>query len=279
MQGITKGSTATANLPRSGLLCLSNKNRIAAMSDGKGPWRRDSEPKHGGSGTRLFIWLAVLVVLGVGLVKLSEFFPGQVSSDWDRARLLQLVAILVLVSASVVFARRAKLNEVLRNLAIWAGVVAVLVLGFTFQDDLQSIGQRVRSELIPGEPISTNGNELVLSESADGHFYVMGEANGTRIRFLIDTGASDIVISPSDAARLGIDVKALDFTRAYQTANGIGQGASYRLASLSIGPIALINVPVSINQAEMGSSLLGMSFLRQIGSFEIAGRRLYLRAR
>jgi aspartyl protease family protein len=126
--------------------------------------------------------------------------------------------------------------------------------------------------------VSISGNELALSESADGHFYVMGEANGTRIRFLIDTGASDIVLSPSDAARLGIDVTALDFSRAYQTANGLGQGASYRLDNLAIGPIALMDVPVSINRSEMSSSLLGMSFLKQMASFEIRDRHLYLRA-
>jgi aspartyl protease family protein len=249
------------------------------MPDGKGPWQHDSRPKRAGSGARFWLFLALLLAVGIGVWQLAAAFPGQISSDWNRARLVQLIVILALVSGGLVFARRLKLKEAMRNIAIWAGVVAVLVLGFIFQDELQDIGLRVRSELIPGEPISRSGNELILSESADGHFYVMGEANGTRIRFLIDTGASDIVISPSDAARLGIDVKALDFAKSYQTANGIGQGASYRLTSLSIGPIAISDVPVSINRADMASSLLGMSFLRQFGSFEIEGRRLYLRSR
>ena len=249
------------------------------MSEGKGPWRRENEPERDRSGVRLFIWLGVLGLLGVVIWQLSALFPGRIASDWDRARLIQLIAILALVSGSVLFSRRIKASEVVRNIAIWAGVAAVLVLAFSFQDELQSLGLRVRSELIPGEPVLANPNELVLSQSEDGHFYVMGEANGVRVRFLIDTGASDIVLAPADVARMGVDVKTLDFSRSYQTANGIGQGAPYRLATLSIGPIALSGVPVSVNQAAMDSSLLGMSFLRQIGSFEIEGRRLHLRLR
>ena len=97
------------------------------------------------------------------------------------------------------------------------------------------------------------------------------------MRFLIDTGASDTVLSPMDAQRLGIDLAALDFSRVYLTANGNGRGAPYRLMDLAIGPIALSDVAVSINQAPMDESLLGMSFLRRLKSFEVQGRRLYLR--
>jgi len=248
------------------------------MSDSEGPWKQIPQPKRAPSSGRFWLWLALLLVAGAGVWKLADIFPGQVASDWDRANIMQLIVVLGIVSAGVVFGRRMNFKVVLRNLAIWAGVVAVLVLGFTFQDELRDVGLRIQSELIPGEPISTTAGELVLSQSADGHFYVIGEANGARIRFLIDTGASDIVISPKDAARIGIDVTKLDFQRTYQTANGLGLGTSYRLNSLTIGPFALSEVPISINQADMGTSLLGMSFLKQMASFEIRGRQLYLRA-
>src|SRR5580765_6756004 len=166
------------------------------MSDSEGPWKQIPEPKRAPSSTRFWLWLALMLMAGAAVWKLADVFPGQMSSDWDRANIMQLIVVLGIVSAGVIFGRRLNLTVVLRNLAIWAGVAAVLVLGFTFQDELREIGLRVQSELIPGEPISTTPGELVLSQSADGHFYVNGEANGARIRFLIDTGASDIVISP-----------------------------------------------------------------------------------
>jgi aspartyl protease family protein len=118
---------------------------------------------------------------------------------------------------------------------------------------------------------------MVLTESDGGNFFIVGEANGVRVRFLIDTGASDTVLSPADAASLGIDVRSLEFSRVYSTANGLGKGAPYTLDSLSIGPISISPMPVSINGTEMGSSLLGMTFLRRFRYFEIQGRRLILR--
>ncbi len=99
------------------------------------------------------------------------------------------------------------------------------------------------------------------------------------MRFLIDTGASDIVLAPEDARRIGIDMGALTYSRSYQTANGLGEGAPLRIDSLRMGPIWLTDVPASVNRAPMDTSLLGMSFLRQIGSFEIEGRRMRLKTK
>jgi aspartyl protease family protein len=249
------------------------------MPNPNSPWRQDPEPKHSTGGGRLLLWLALIAVVVLLAWKLPELFPGSVSSDYDRANVVRLVGLLALVSAGVLTARQFKLRETLRNIAIWAAIVAVLVLGFTFQDDLRDIGMRVRSELIPGEPVTAGANEMVLSESADGQFHVIGEANGTRVEFLIDTGASDIVLSPDDAKRIGIDVSALDFSRNYETANGVGHGAPTRLETLAIGNIAFDNVPVSVNQPEMRFSLLGVAFLKRLSSYEVRGRRLFLRWR
>jgi len=227
----------------------------------------------------MMLWLAVLAVIGLGLWGLSTLFPRQLNSDWDQARLIQLVVILALVSGGVAFSRRFKFGEALRNIAIWSGIVLLLAIAFSFQDELRAVYLRLRAELIPGYPVMTSAKELVLTQSDNGHFYVIGEVNGTRVKFLVDTGASDVVLSPDDAKRLGIDVARLDFSRPYQTANGVGYGASYRIAHMTLGEVAFSDVPVSINQAPMSESLLGMSVLRDTASMEIRDRKLFLRWR
>jgi aspartyl protease family protein len=177
-----------------------------------------------------------------------------------------------------VFARRARWTEVARNIAIWGIIAAVLAVGYAYRDELGSIGSRVQSELMPGEPVQSAGaHVLTLTQDDAGDFYVYGAANGTRIRFLVDTGASDIVLSPADARRLGIDMSALHFVSGFETANGVGAGARTTLDTLSVGTIQLWNVPVSINRTDMHASLLGMAFLKRLKAFEFSGRKLTFR--
>src|SRR5688572_25065619 len=224
------------------------------MNQRNGPWQGD-EP--GGRGGGLILWVAVLAAMAAGIWMLAGRFPDALASGESRGRLVYLIVLLALVSSGVIFARRFTGREVLRNLAGWGAVVVVLALGFTYQDDLKRVASRVRAELIPGYAVSSDPKVLVLTEGGGGHFFVISEANGVPLRFLVDTGASDIVLSPDAARRLGIDPGELRFTRVFRTANGIVRGASYNLASLKIGSLEFSNVPVTVNQAEMDTSLLG----------------------
>lgn len=248
------------------------------MSDPKGPWIKHSDPEPPSS-LRVLLWLALLAVIGMSLWSLSTLFPRQPNSDWDQALVIQFFVILALVSGGVIFSRRFRFGEALRNIAIWSGIVLLLAIAFSFQEELRAVYVRLRAELIPGYPVMTSAKELVLTQSEDGHFYIIGEVNGTRVKFMIDTGASDVVLSPGDAKRLGIDVAGLDFSQPYQTANGVGYGAPYRVGHMTLGDVELTDVPVSINQAPMGESLLGMSVLRDTASMEIRDRKLFLRWR
>jgi aspartyl protease family protein len=226
---------------------------------------------------RLFLWFAFLLAVALGVWFLASAFPGSLSSDFETARVIWLFALLALISSGVVFSRRIDLGETARNLGIWVGITAVLVLGFSFQDELQFVWQRVRSEFVPSYPMPGASNEMVLAEGTNGHFNVIGSVNGREVNFLVDTGASETVLTPSDAVRLGIDIEGLEYSRVFQTANGLGYGAQIELGTLSIGPLVFYDFPVSVNRTEMGSSLLGMSFLRRLESFEVRDRRLYLR--
>lgn len=185
--------------------------------------------------------------------------------------------MLALVSSSLLFVRQFKFKETVRNVLLWAGVGGLLLTGFAFQEELFALGRRLRAEIVPGYPIQTAANEMVISANDGGGFHVYGAVNGVPIRFLIDTGASSIVLSPADAKKLGLDLSTLTFNRPYETANGIGYGASAEVDELTVGHIRLSDVPVSINGAPMSNSLLGMTFLNRMKSFSITGRKLVLR--
>jgi aspartyl protease family protein len=247
------------------------------MSQSGGPWQRP--PAGGSSRNRFLIWIALVGVGCFGLWELSRLFPGSLTDSWDQAYFIRYAAILVLVASGVVFGRRFSFKESSRNIAIWMGIAAVLVLGYTYYPQIEDAAGNARSELIPGYPVNSSANEMVFSKDRNGDFLIIGSANTTPVKFLVDTGASDIVLSPGDAQRAGIDTSKLSFDRTYETANGEGQGAAYTLDTLQIGDLKLFNVPVSINRAKMRTSLLGMSYLSRMKSFEFRDRKLYLRWR
>ena len=244
-----------------------------------GPWHRDPQPPSYNPNLRLAVLIALIAVLALGLWRLSLLFPGRANSDFDTVQFINLAAFGVLIASGLIFARRITVRETVRNLSLWTGIAAVLVLGYSYQDEIRDAGMRVRAELVPSYAVTRNPKELVITADEDGNFVVYGRVDGAPVKFVVDTGASDIVLSPQDAKRLGIDLDGLNFTSQFETANGIGRGAPSTVESLAIGPIRLEHVPVSINEAPMASSLLGLAFLRQLDSYTVTGRKLTLRAK
>lgn len=245
------------------------------MTFERNPWAR--QETHPPSRARTILWVAVVVAILIGISQLSNLFPNALSTDYDKARLVRLAIILVLVSGAIIFARRFKAREVLRNLAIWAGVAGVAMIGYMYRDELRPVGDRFRSELVPQYPVQSGARTAIISEDQSGAFSLIGQVNGARLTFLVDTGASDIVLSPADALRVGLNLSGLDYSSSFETAHGIGYGARAVVSTLTVGPVTFQDVPVTVNQSPMSSSLLGMSFLKRLDSFEVHGRQLVLR--
>ena len=129
----------------------------------------------------------------------------------------------------------------------------------------------------PGMPPAQAGNGAVsraLERSPDGHFYAEAQVNGARIRFMVDTGASVVALTPADAQRAGI---ALPSTRELAR----GAGGEIEVIPVMIDPIALGSLEARNVRGAVAEtlpvSLLGQSFLGQIGTVEIRGDAMVLR--
>ena len=226
-----------------------------------------------------WVWTGILVGVAGLIALLMNLFPGRVSTAGDWGYLGRAVTALLIVSAGISGLRHLKLSQTLRYVALWAVIIGVVVVGYTLRHDLSDLGQRILGAAVPDRAQSLGSGEVVVSEAEDGSYYVTAQVNGQTVTFLADTGASDIVLSPADAARLGVDLSQVAFKGVYETANGKGHGAPWRVDTLSVGAIGLTNVDVSINQAPMRTSLLGMAFFHRLKSFRFEGGRLILTAR
>jgi aspartyl protease family protein len=252
------------------------------MSNEGGPWGHEQPdppkpaPRPRISLSRWLIWLGVLGLLAGGIWLLSIVFPGALDQTQDRMWVIAMGGFFAILSSRVLFRGPIAWGQKARHAAIWVGVIAAIVLGFAYQDELIGVGQRVRAEFSSSYPVATSAHELVVAEGEGGGFFITGQVNGQTVRFLVDTGSSDTVLSPADAQRVGVDVASLRFDHMAETANGTGYGAPFTAASLDVGPIRLANMPMVVNQAPLSSSLLGMTFLRRLESFQVRGRRLYL---
>jgi aspartyl protease family protein len=218
---------------------------------------------------------------GAGLI-------GRLNND-QSIRVLLGIGFLLLIGLPALRMYRGRLSQAARDLSVWAGLAAVLVAGYSFRDEFRQIGYRVIGDLMPpGEAQTVErrpgdgqpGDQAVrIRKRADGHFVAKTEVNGVTVSMLVDTGASSVVLKPADARLAGVDVDRLTYSVPVQTANGTAYAAAVRLKRLSVGGITVDGIEALVAKpGTLGESLLGMTFLRRLRSYEFSGEFLTLRS-
>jgi clan AA aspartic protease (TIGR02281 family) len=131
-----------------------------------------------------------------------------------------------------------------------------------------------RSDAPVAAPEKLSGNSV--PRAPDGHFYVIGLVNGVAVRFIVDTGATAVVLTPHDAGRAGLNVGPDKFTQRARSASGMVQVAPVRLGHVVVGKRELRDVPAAVSSVDTGVSLLGMTFLSRLRRVSIESDTLTL---
>lgn len=134
----------------------------------------------------------------------------------------------------------------------------------------------VSADVYRAQPQQTGPRSLTLYRRGNGHFETDAVVNGRHVQFLVDTGASDVVLRESEAARLGIRPTRRDYRARVSTANGVTLAARADLNQVEIGRLNVRHVAALIlPDRALSHNLLGMSFLSRVG-FEHKNGRLKL---
>ena len=190
------------------------------------------------------------------------------SSD-QIAQLIYLGLLVTVIAGYFFMQNRLKHGKTLQMAGIWVLIFIGAIAGV-------GLWQDIRSTVLPQQAAFVDSGEVVVPRARDGHYYLNININGEPIDFVVDTGATDIVLTRADATRIGLRPEDLNFLGQAMTANGIVQTAMVRLDEMELGPFTDRAVRASVNGGEMSQSLLGMSYLQRFASIQIADNQLVL---
>lgn len=128
----------------------------------------------------------------------------------------------------------------------------------------------------PDEPVVQAGGAYV-AKGSDGHFWAWAQINGRPVRVLIDTGATAVALTPDDARRIGVDLTKLIYDRPVNTAQGGVMAASLTLGEVTVAGARVDGVDAVIVPKGLSTSLLGMSYLGRLDSFQASRNAMILR--
>ena len=191
-------------------------------------------------------------------------------TDDQIARLVYLTILGVVLVSYMLVATRGRILTALRHVVLWALIFTGAVAAYGLWDNFQYTTAAVQS---------ADGEGLVLRRSYDGQYHITLDITGPDgrvqpVRFIIDTGATEMVLTMQDAAKLGYDASDLQFLGTASTANGVTRTAQVTLARVDLEGHSARRVRALVNEGALHSSLLGMGYLERFSRIEIMRDRL-----
>jgi aspartyl protease family protein len=187
----------------------------------------------------------------------------------DTARLIYLVLLGCVIGGYFFLSGRQRVGETARAAALWGFIFIGVIVAYGLWNDVQRT-------VSPQQTVFSEAGMIEAPRRSDGHFYLTLSVDGTPVEFVVDTGATDVVLSKDDARRVGIDPDRLVYGGRALTANGEVRTARVRLPNVRIGDVDEGTVRASVNDGDLSVSLLGMSYLERFDRIEISGDRLLL---
>ena len=230
--------------------------------------------------SRRLLWI-LLIGLALAFVLLiaqngQDKIAG-LSTD-DLGSLVYHVGLVVLIGGGVLVLFRESVSKALEAVLFWVVVGLVLAVGYTYRAELRGVADRVMAELVPGRAAQLSARSVEIVRGRGGDFQVAAQVNGTRVAMVLDTGASTVVLTQDAAKAVGRPLELLSYDVQIDTANGRARAAAVTIDRIVVGEIVERSVPALVAQpGQLRVSLLGMTFLNRLQSWEVRGDKLVMR--
>jgi aspartyl protease family protein len=231
----------------------------------------------------LAIGLLIVSVVLYALTGEGDTIAGLPREDFPR--LAMPLSILIFIMAGAARLTPGRAAAALRDLGSWIAIMLVLVALYAYRSELGEVGDRVVQELRPGSVqtvsrgLDGRGAVIRIRKTRSGHFIARAQVNGRGVQMIVDTGASTVVLRYEDARNAGIQLNELSYTVPVETANGRAFAARVKLDKISLGDITLEQVDALVTRPRvLHQSLLGMSFLSRLRSYEFSKDQLLMRS-
>lgn len=232
-------------------------------------------------------WLAIGLLVISGLILILYHDRGTIGGldSSSFAGLMASTALLIWLGSSLARDYVGRAGRAFKDIIIWIGIALLLVTFYTFRIELIEGFDRVAHQLLPAgtnitiSPYSKDKATVRIRKKDNGHFLVYTQTNKKTITMLVDTGASSVVLSARDAFSIGVKPEDLRYVIPVNTAAGQTLAARIIIDEITIGPITIPRVEALVaKEGDLLESLLGMSFLNRLRSYEVSGDFLILRS-
>jgi aspartyl protease family protein len=230
---------------------------------------------------RAVLLLVLAVLLAASLIVLRP--DGAGTSTADLQSLAVKLGALVLGGAILLALMRQDFVRSLTFVMAWAVIGLAIAVVYTWRGDLASAGRKLVAEVTPRATemigmVRPVGPTFEVVKGRGGEMTVRTTVNEAEIVMVLDTGASRVVLTHEAARAAGLPMVMLDYDVVVETANGRARAAAVILDRLAIGPIVERKVPALVAPAgQLKVSLLGMTFLSRLESWEMRDGRMILR--
>ncbi|NRB10421.1 MAG: TIGR02281 family clan AA aspartic protease, partial [Rickettsiaceae bacterium] len=186
--------------------------------------------------SKKFLALIVVVFLAILLVKLNPEIFNEANITTENIGITILSLVIITVGLASLLAHNSG-KEIIRKMGYWFVILFIIVVIYAFKAEFEYAFQRVVAVVFPSYISSHEEGKITVARSLDGHFYINIKVNGRNMKFMVDTGASDVALSKAAAKRLNIDVSRLNYNKKYSTANGISWAAPITLDEMQFGAL------------------------------------------